>query len=717
MHSTPRKALIHLAIVGAIASTLTACGGGGPGGADLIAGGSGGGSGGGGATPTPIPAVAKIVLTPTQASLALGETIQVTALVVDANNSPIAGAVVNFTTDTTLGLLSPNAGLTNSAGQMTTTLSVANISASGKVGELIASAKYKDASGTDQTITNSMAYQIGSSTLKIDSMQAGLASISANANTSVEVQVSANGKPISGQTVNFSSQCAQAGKATIDATALTNASGKAIASFTDKGCANTDTITATLSNGQSQNVQVTIAPPTAASLSFNAITPTDGVITLKGYASATRPDTAQVQFKVVDATGAPIPGQAVTFSLNTAVGGVTLLNAVSGKVTVTTDNNGVANATVISGNQPASILVTAASGALSSTSRKLAISSGFPDQDSTSLAADKYNINGWNYDGTEAKITMRFADHFNNPVPDGTAINFITDGGRIGTGTQGSCTTVDSSCQITLTSQNPRPSNGRVHVLAYALGEESFVDKNNNIIADQNSELVDINGNVGGGGGGEPIDKTCTTKAGSGCIGVGSDIGEAFNDTNENGFYDQGVDHLIDFNSDGKYNGPDGLYSGTLCATGFAKCSTNRTLNIFQQATFIFSSDDPKTPLITPALPTSLVGTCGTLRDFTAYIPDIKGNILPAGTKISVASTNGTGSVVTGASQTIGSATPLVGAQVLNQTLFQFQFQFGAAATPCPAASTGVLTITVDTPAGGGQAAKKTSFNYNYNIN
>ncbi|MBM5574608.1 Ig-like domain-containing protein [Deefgea sp. CFH1-16] len=473
MHSTPRKALIHLAIVGAIASTLTACGGGGPGGADLIAGGSNGG-GGGGATPTPIPAVAKIVLTPTQATLALGETIQVTALVVDANNSPIAGAVVNFTTDVTLGLLSPNAGLTNSAGQMTTTLSVANISASGKVGELIASAKYKDATGTDQTITNSMAYQIGSSTLKIDSMLAGLTSISANANTSVEVLVSANGKPISGQTVNFSSQCAQAGKATIDATALTNASGKAIASFTDKGCANTDTITATLSNGQSQNVKVVIAPPTAASLAFNAITPADGVITLKGYASATRPDTAQVQFKVVDATGAPIAGQAVTFALDTSIGGVALLNAnaATGQVTVTTDSNGVANATVISGKQPTPIRVTATAGALSSTSGKLAISSGFPDQDSISLAADKYNINGWYYDGTEAKITMRFADHFNNPVPDGTAINFITDGGRIGTGTQGSCTTVDSSCQITLTSQNPRPSNGRVHVLAYAIGEE-----------------------------------------------------------------------------------------------------------------------------------------------------------------------------------------------------------------------------------------------------
>ncbi|QZA81742.1 Ig-like domain-containing protein [Deefgea piscis] len=686
MHSTPRKALIHLAIVGAIASTLTACGGGGPGGADLISGGSNGG-GGGGATPTPIPAVAKIVLTPTQATLALGETIQVTALVVDAKNSPIAGAVVNFTTDTTLGLLSPNAGLTNSAGQMTTTLSVANISASGKVGELIASAKYKDASGTDQTITNSMAYQIGSSTLKIDSMQAGLASISANANTSLEVQVSANGKPISGQTVNFSSQCAQAGKATIDATALTNTSGKAIASFTDKGCANTDTITATLSNGQSQNVKVAIAPPTAASLSFNAITPADGVITLKGYASATRPDTAQVQFKVIDATGAPIPGQAVTFALDTSAGGVTLLNAVSGKVTVTTDSNGVANATVISGNQPTSIRVTATAGALSSTSGKLAISSGFPDQDSISLSADKYNINGWNYDGTEAKITMRLADHFNNPVPDGTAINFITDGGRIGTNTQGSCTTVDSSCQITLTSQSPRPNNGRVHVLAYATGEESFVDRNNNLIADQDSELIDDNSKT-------------------------TDIGEAFLDKNENGNFDLGVDQLVDFNGNNAYDAADGLLNASLCAPSYVKCSSKKTLHIFQQSTFIFSSDNPKTPVLSPAAP--VTGTCGTNKDYTIYIPDEKGNILPAGTTIAIASTNGQGSVLSGNSHTIGSSAIATNAVVLGQTNFGFKLQF---ATTCPATqNSGILTVTVTTPAGGGQAAKITTFPYNYTI-
>ncbi|MCB5196923.1 Ig-like domain-containing protein [Deefgea salmonis] len=698
MHSTHRKALIHLAIAAAIASTLTACGGGGPSGADLIAGGSSGG--GGGATPTPIPAVAKIVLTPTQATLALGETIQVTALVVDANNSPIAGAVVNFTTDTTLGLLSPNAGLTNAAGQMTTTLSVANISASGKVGELIASAKYKGATGTDQTITNSMAYQIGSSTLKIDSMLAGLTSISANANTSVEVLVSANGKPISGQTVNFSSQCAQANKATIDATAVTNASGKAIASFTDKGCANTDTITATLSNGQSQNVKVAIAPPTAASLSFNAITPTDGVITLKGYASATRPDTAQVQFKVVDATGAPIPGQAVTFALDTSAGGVTLLNAVSGKVTVTTDSNGIANATVISGNQPTSIRVTATAGALSSTSGKLAISSGFPDQDSISLAADKYNINGWNYDGTEAKITMRFADHFNNPVPDGTAINFITDGGRIGTGTQGSCTTVDSSCQITLTSQNPRPINGRVHVVAYAIGEESFFDRYNptidpltskaigfNLVADQDSELKDD-------------------------TGKSTDIGEAFIDKDEDTVFNNN-DQLIDFNFDGIYQAADGKLNASLCKSStFTKCASQKTLYIFKQATFIFSSDTPKTPVLSPAAP--VTGTCGTNKDYTIYIPDEKGNILPAGTTIAIASTNGQGSVLSGTSHTIGSSAIATDAIVLGQTNFGFKLQF---ATTCPATqNSGILTITVTTPAGGGQAAKITTFPYNYTI-
>ncbi|QZA77918.1 Ig-like domain-containing protein [Deefgea tanakiae] len=595
-----RQTLIRALIIGALSTSLVACGGGGPGGADLISGGSSGSGSGGTATPAP---------------------------------SAIPGT---------------------------------------------------------------------SATLSIDSIIAGAPSISANANTTIEVTVSDNGKLAAGEVISFTSKCAVAGKATIDAKAATNSQGKAIASFTDKGCATTDTVTATASNGKTKQVDVIIAAPAAASLQFSTTMPADGVIALKGYASGARPDSAQVSFKIVDAANNPIAGRQVTFSLDTSIGGVTL----SGSPTVTTDATGMATATVLAGTMPTPIRVTATSGTLTSTSGKLSISSGFPHQDSLDFSATKYNINGWNYSGETAEITIRFGDHFKNPVPDGTTINFISDGGNIGNNTQGSCSSVANSCKITLTSQNPRPANGRVHVVAYAIGEESWYDRLNpainpatgnpiglNNVADQDSELLDDNGKS-------------------------TDIGEAFIDKNEDGIFNNN-DQLIDFNNNGTYQGPDNKLSTPSCAVGYPKCATTKTLHIFKQATFIFSSDDPKTPVITPALPASLTGTCGTVRDFTAYIPDVNGNILPAGTKISVASANGSGSILTGASQTIGSASPPLNAQILNQTLFQFQFKFGDAAI-APAtciASTGILAITVDSPAGGGQAAKKTTFNYNYNIN
>jgi hypothetical protein len=697
--NTPsRQTLIRALIIGALSTGLVACGGGGPGGADLIAGGSSGGgatttptpSPGATVTPTPvpIPATGRVTLTPTQATLKLGDEVQVTALVVDANNKPVSGAVVNFTTDNSLGLIRPAAALSGADGKVTTTLSVASISASGNVGQLAVTAKYKDVDGAEKSISNSMNYQIGASTLQIDSISAGTSSISANANTSIEVVASVNGKPISGEVVKFSSQCAQSGKATIDATAVTNSTGKAIASFTDKGCATTDTVTATLSNGQSKNTTVTIAAPTATSLQFASLSPADGLITLKGYGTAARPETAQVQFKLVDATGAAIPGQPVTFSLDLSVGGVALQNAVGGVVTATTDSSGIATAIVVAGNQPTPVRVTAKSGALISQSGKLAISSGFPDQDSVSLSANRYNINGFSTDGATATITMNFADHFNNPVPDGTTINFITDSGRIGTGTQGSCSTKDSSCVITLSSQQPRKNNGRVHIVAYAIGEESFVDKNNSIVADQVSELVDLNG-------------------------ASSDIGEAFMDVNENGVFDLGIDQLVDFNGNFAYDGPDGKYNGSLCASGFASCSAQKTLNVFSKATFIFSDKSPSRPLLSAPL----TGSCSSSNTISAYIPDSIGNILPAGTAITFATTSGTGSVgsvTAGASYSVPSAAPATNSVILGQTLFDFTFQYGPA-TGC-VAGTGTLNVIVTTPDHGGGGAKTTPYSFTYTI-
>ena len=117
-------------------------------------------------------------------------------------------------------------------------------------------------------------------------------------------------------------------------------------------------------------------------------------------------------------------------------------------------------------------------------------------------------------------LTARLADHFRNPVPDGTVVNFTTEGGSI----VASCQTTPGACSSTMTSQAPRlATDNRVTVLAYAVGEESFIDLNGNGVADLvPNEMLDINGKS-------------------------TDMPEAFRDDNENGVRDA-TETFIDFN-------------------------------------------------------------------------------------------------------------------------------------------------------------------------
>jgi hypothetical protein len=80
-----------------------------------------------------------------------------------------------------------------------------------------------------------------------------------------------------------------------------------------------------------------------------------------------------------------------------------------------------------------------------------------------------------------------------NPVPDGTVINFISEGGDISNGkTTASCTTTNGTCAVTFTSAAYKPTNGRVTVLAYAVGEKSFVDTNGNNSYDSGETFYDL---------------------------------------------------------------------------------------------------------------------------------------------------------------------------------------------------------------------------------
>jgi len=570
-----------------------------------------------------------ITIAPFSNTLASGNSVTVTAQVLDDAATPVANTVVTFSlVDDTLATLEPATGtaLTDATGNASISLSAVSL-VSG------ATTINAEAQVGTEVVNTSAGFSVGAATITISNMSFGVGAgaLSAFGTTSISVDVAVNGAlPPTPLTVNFSSVCGDAGKAVVTSTANTVSNGvtaTATSSYRDNGCASTDSVTATVS-GTSISTNLQVTPPTIGSVQFIAASPTN--ISLKGIGGV---ETSQVTFKVVDAVGNPLPGETVSFALSTTVGGITL-TPTGTPPTSTSDDNGLAVITVNSGVVSTPVRVTATSGALSTQSSQLTISTGIPDQDSFSLAATKHNVEGLTVDGNTSVLTARLADHFNNPVPDGTAINFTTEGGSI----EGSCTTIDGACEVTFTSQNPRPSNGRVTILAYAVGEESFTDLNGNGLADTGEQ---INAN-----------------------GFSTDKGEAYVDYNANGIRDPN-EPFLDFDQDGLYDGPDGLFNGVLC-NGSGICSAVKTIHVRQSQVItlsgsaadiqvdLFSDSGLTTPVTDIQLASCNSATVTTpvtglgnnnaqpAKDYYLRILDPNGNAPPVGTEIKLSATNGT---------------------------------------------------------------------------
>ncbi|MGC2499300.1 MAG: hypothetical protein WA374_16245, partial [Acidobacteriaceae bacterium] len=311
-------------------------------------------------------------------------------------------------------------------------------------------------------------------------------------------------------TITFSSTCISQGLASVAASGSTSAgstantvettTGTADATYTAKGCSGSDVITASATIGSTNLTAtgtVTVASAATGSLEFVSAMP--GIIGLKGTG---QPSTSTVIFKVLDSTGAPKAGVTVTFSLNTTVGGLSF-----SPVSATSAADGTVQTVVSSGtvHTPVTVTATIASPALSTQSSSLTVSTGIPASNTFTVAVGPAvypgqtttppacpNVEAWDLEGVNVPITVSLADRYNNPVLDGTAVSFYTDGGKI----TGSCTTANGTgtCQgtndtVDWTSENPQPTPdtalpskssepGRVVLLATAIGEESFDDAN-----------------------------------------------------------------------------------------------------------------------------------------------------------------------------------------------------------------------------------------------
>ena len=561
-------------------------------------------------------------------------------------------------------------------------------------------------SGTGTGTTGNTTYSMGNgSGSGFQSGMIGVSStnVSAGGTTSLQVAIVDQTGTLytaGSVTVTFSSTCISQGLASVTASGSTSAgtnantvvttTGTADATYTAKGCSGSDVITASATVGSTNLTAtgtVTVASAATGSIQFESATPTS--IGLKG----TKDVNSTLVFKVLDSTGAAKQGVVVSFALSTTVGGLSLSPA-----TATSAADGTVQTVVSSGTVHTSVTVTAsiASPALSTQSSELTVTTGIPASNTFSIAVGPAtyasstssqacsNIEGYDTDGVTVPVTVSLADRYGNPVTDGTAVSFFTDGGKI----DGSCLTGTGSgltgpgtgaCTVTWTSEDPRPSPtmpepstsiapGRTMVLATAIGEESFTD----------------------------VAETGFYQSGDPYV----NLGEPYDDANENGQYDVG-EHYLNYDGQSTYQGvvSGAPFVGIICnGTSPTSTCTENQLALGAQHLIIMSTAGVTLTCTSPGScagnGNALTVPVGGSASFSFNVLDGNGNPPPAGMTITSSVSGSIGSISSGASITVGCSTAAPGAGITYTVYVTGPTSPGSGTITVQATSPGTATMS-----------------------
>jgi hypothetical protein len=667
------------------------------------------------------------------------------------NNEASAGILVTFSLASDIGLLNPTSG---------TTLTDSN-----GIASLILQAGANPGASTvtatvEGGITASINFSVSISATDVAMTTAQItpASIGANGTATVEISITetTNGvtSPLSETAVvQFTSECVQSGTASLD-TDVETIAGVAKSTYKDQGCGITDTINISAAVGQSiltQSGTIDVQAASAGSIEFISASPAN--IALRGTGGSGRSETSTVTFRVIDSIGHPVQNIGVNFGLTIAVGGLTISPDTGVEGPAQTDSNGNVDVIVQSGTVPTPVRVVATLDSdisISTVSDELVISTGVADFNSLSLSASTLNTEGWALDGTQSTITARASDHFNNPVPDGTAVFFTTEFGSI----EDSCTTVNGNCSVLWTSSAPRTPlpvfrdpaaitrqlgditvgeckhadgsdtdlNGaslpcfysnsttattteaafygglgsvygnRVSIRATILGEESFTDSNANGQFDQGEAFTDLSeaftdDNEDGIFDGKLDDGTPAAGA--------SDVdGKCYGVDSSLECYQTGGDNeeFVDFNSNQIFDLANGKYNGVLCPveSEAANICSRDLLTIWSNITVLQSGSTANIGLIVsgadPFVSANYFQPLTLPATVNAHVADLHNGLMPAGT--SIVFTAGNGEIVGPSSCTVA-----------NSSAFSIN-SCAVALIEDESPSTGVLVVTVTTPAG-----------------
>ncbi|MBK9574924.1 MAG: hypothetical protein IPO43_20650 [Rhodoferax sp.] len=494
----------------------------------------------------------------------------------DAAGKGVPNSRVTITLESAIAVLVPSTGqLTDASGFAQFKVQPASVTSAGVV--LATAAGVVDGAA----LTKTMDLQISSGTVVLSGLSATPQTVQKGQSVNVKVTVSVNGKPASSNSVavEFSSSC---GSAT-PAQAVVDSAGQASAVIqtTSQGDCS---LSATAVGATVLGSYVVTAPPVTGLLFVKA---SPSVIYQQGSPGV---NTSQVTFKVIDSIGDPVAGVAVTAALTNTDGGI---NFCGSPATATSGSDGLLVFSVCGGTLPATVQVRAALAATPSKytdSNILTIQTGLPTQRFFDMGVTKHNflVGGYftnKYTNATIDIIVNAADRQGNPVPDGTPVPMVAEGGQLNSGDVSSCILKAGTCKVTLIGQEYRPmgSNttggdprpGRVTITAFMDGEEYFIDANNNNRYDE-GELFE-------------------------------DLGVHFMDKDENLKFDASYKNLVTLTDEGEvtYPIPEAAVGTKACPTnsniGLSKADTcngkwDRLTKVRNSVVVIFSGDEIAPP-------------------------------------------------------------------------------------------------------------------------
>ena len=482
--------------------------------------------------------------------------------------------------------------------------------------------------------------------------QNGVFEISAGGSVGLHVTLvdSDNQRVTDAYVVKFTSNCVIAEQATLD-TDISTVNGEVSSTYTDDGCAGSSgtkdqiTVTVVLTDDTLTATQdIDIRPEVIGSVSFLSASP--DTILLNGAGDSSESQTT-VSFTVLNDQGVALAGQIVTFSLTTEIGGIELT-----LITDVSDDAGQVHTIVIAGNVPTSVRVNASitsfnDEVLKTQSGAVAITTGVPNQRNFTLTADNLNVEGFDLYGTTTNVIARLSDTFGNPVPEGTLVTFTTEGGQI----ESSCLTENGTCSVVWTSAKPDVTDGKVTILATAIGHETLFDSNgNNAFDDEDGGAIDEITNTASG-------FYTSNSAETGFV----DHSEAWRDDDENGEWSVG-EIFLDYNNNQIFDQADGLFNGVqcidsvLCGTGVSASihvrkafrllvsGSEAYLDVSDSNGVLFASNNENV-VVNPVV---IAVARGAKSRFSAVLGDEFNNVMPANTVLEVSISDGSVSLTSG---------------------------------------------------------------------